>query len=141
MDSAGRQLQNLTLNEADDWDPVWSPDGTQIAFISERDGNPEVYVMDATGHNPHNISASIGKDGEPAWSPDGRYIAFSYRKAPSVIGWGAGCYAAWIVPAAVTTRVDAYGDGNDNVVLDAQGRPLCVSWELPFGQFVFIDWK
>ena len=117
-----------------------SPDGRKLAMVmngnvwtSNLDGSNAVQVTDVT-ETKFDVRA-------PRWSPDGRYIAFSYRKAPSVIGWGAGCYAAWIVPAAVTTRVDAYGDGNDNVVLDAQGRPLCVSWELPFGQFVFIDWK
>ena len=73
-DGSGRT--RLTDNLAEDFDPAWSPDGTQIAFRSHRDGNEEVYVMDADGSNQLNISNAPGGDYSPAWSPDERWIAF-----------------------------------------------------------------
>ena len=45
--SSGRSQRNLTHSEADDMAPLWSCDGQQIAFQSDRDGNWEVYTMDA----------------------------------------------------------------------------------------------
>ena len=41
---------------ANDYSPAWSPDGTKIAFVSERDGNPELYVMNADGSNQTRIT-------------------------------------------------------------------------------------
>ena len=57
--------------------PVWSPDGRKIAFMSQRDGNSEVYVMNADGSGQRNLTRSPRYEGGPAWSPDGRKIAFA----------------------------------------------------------------
>ncbi len=67
---------NLTNNAARDVFCAWSPDGTQIAFWSDRDGNGEVYVMNADGSNPTNLTNDPGSDWWPVWSPDGTQIAF-----------------------------------------------------------------
>ncbi len=49
MDADGTNHTQFTNNEDRDSSPVWSPDGQHIAFISERDGNPEIYVMNSAG--------------------------------------------------------------------------------------------
>ena len=48
----------------------------QIAFVSERDGNPEIYVMDADGENPRRLTNNRHEDWAPSWSPDGKRIVF-----------------------------------------------------------------
>ena len=55
--------------------PTWSPDGTQIAFISTTGYSHKLYVMDANGDNPVRF-ASYGGTSSPEWSPDGSKIAF-----------------------------------------------------------------
>lgn len=72
-------LQRLTQLEAFSDNPIWSPDGRRIAFISGRDSlnNNAVFVMDADGQGVHPISSSrVIFDDFPSWSPDGRHIAF-----------------------------------------------------------------
>ena len=69
---------NLTnYNGGNDTGPNWSPDGTRITFISDRDGNNEIYVMDADGSNQTNLTNNDVWDDFPNWSPDGTKIAFS----------------------------------------------------------------
>ena len=60
-----------------DSDPAVSPDGYRVAFVSERDGNPELYVADArTGETQRLTTNQRAADRRPAWSPDGRRIAW-----------------------------------------------------------------
>ena len=76
MTSTGDNQTRLTINQASDDDPVWSPDGNWIAFSTNRDGNFEIYVMTSTGDNQTNLTNNSGNDYEPSWSPDGNWIAF-----------------------------------------------------------------
>ena len=48
----------------------------QIAFVSNRDGDKEIYVMDADAGNLRKLTNNRDGDGDPVWSPDGKRIAF-----------------------------------------------------------------
>jgi Tol biopolymer transport system component len=77
MNADGSGRTQLTTDPAADFDPVWSPTGTHIAFRSHRDGNEEVYVMNADGSAQTNLTRNPTSDYSPAWSPDGTKIAFA----------------------------------------------------------------
>ncbi len=82
----------LTLDEGADDDPRWSPDGREIAFVSNRAGNPDLWVMPASGGVPRAVTRGPGNDHDPVWSPDGRWLTFlSIQENVSDV---------WIVPVA-----------------------------------------
>ncbi|MBN1430502.1 MAG: PD40 domain-containing protein [Anaerolineae bacterium] len=70
----------LTNDPAYDYEPTWSPDGSRIAFVSERDGNPEIYIMNADGTDKRRLTENSYADTTPAFSPDGKWIAFISRR-------------------------------------------------------------
>ncbi len=74
----GRQLTNTAsvIHTAPRWNPRTS---REIAFISDRSGTPQIYIMDAEGSNVRRVLTQGGNADSPAWSPDGRYLAFAWR--------------------------------------------------------------
>jgi dipeptidyl aminopeptidase/acylaminoacyl peptidase len=89
IDAAGGKDKQIT--SGDDWndtDPQWSPDGSRIAFVSDRSGreyddshNKDVWVMSADGGALTKISDHAFDDDLPRWSPDGKQILFAGRTA------------------------------------------------------------
>jgi Tol biopolymer transport system component len=77
MNADGTGQTNLTNDPGDDYDPVWSPSGTEVAFESNRDGDFDIYVMNADGSNVRNVTNNSGADDQSAsWSPDGGTLAY-----------------------------------------------------------------
>ncbi|MDO8677264.1 MAG: protein kinase [Acidobacteriota bacterium] len=67
----------LTLDPADDLNPVWSPTGDRIAFTTYRKGNADVYVKNANGVGPETpLLNSSSNEMVEDWSKDGKYIAY-----------------------------------------------------------------
>ncbi|WP_224368029.1 TolB family protein [Hyalangium versicolor] len=73
---AGAAEQRLTSVSEGCFEPSVSPDGSEIAFVSSREGDPEVYVMRADGTGERRITAFYQEDREPRWSPDGKWLSF-----------------------------------------------------------------
>ncbi|MBC7814635.1 MAG: PD40 domain-containing protein [Burkholderiales bacterium] len=74
--SIPRPPLNLSQHPGNDWWPVWSPDGTRIAFETWRGDSRDIYVIDVRGGIARRLTTSLYEDMQPAWSPDGRYIAY-----------------------------------------------------------------
>ncbi|GAB3979168.1 S9 family peptidase [Spirosoma terrae] len=82
-DVADKKLDTLTTGNYDETSPVWSPDGTKLAFVSNRSDDPDrnqntdIYVMEARkGAATKKLTTWTGYDNSPTWSPDGKSIAY-----------------------------------------------------------------
>lgn len=84
------QLRRVTADSGAAYDPAYSPDGSRIAFASQREGTSNVYVMDADGANVVQLTRGRGPDGHPAFTADGRTIVFQSSRTPSRQIWSVG---------------------------------------------------
>ncbi len=80
LDVQSGKTYNLTRDPADDLTPAWSPDGSQIAFVSNRaDGKHlELYIMDADGGDLRRVASSPGQYTDPFWTPDGQSLVLTH---------------------------------------------------------------
>jgi dipeptidyl aminopeptidase/acylaminoacyl peptidase len=70
--------RQLTAGKGSDGSPAWSPDGSQIAFVSDRAGAPQLFVISPDGGEARQVTElEKGVSGTPAWSPDGTKLAFA----------------------------------------------------------------
>jgi TolB protein len=69
-------VTNVSRSPAADYLPQLSPDGTRIAFVSGRSGNPDIYVMNSDGTNVQRVTTDPHNETEPHWSPDGSSLIF-----------------------------------------------------------------
>jgi TolB protein len=89
LDIKTNVIESLTKSDGDSFYPVWSPNNTKIAFVSNRNDKPflgnvpgqvdslGIYVMDTDGSNQKRLSPYISNDSEPDWSSDGKKLIFT----------------------------------------------------------------
>lgn len=87
----GRTVTQLTTDPSDDMMPSLSPDGTAVAFASNRNGNWDIFTMPITGGAPTQITSDADEEVQPTWAPDGRRLAFSRKNGRT------GSWEIWIV--------------------------------------------
>jgi Tol biopolymer transport system component len=107
MQRGGAQPAQLTT-DASDTAPAWSPDGSQVAFISARSGNWEIHLVDVATGRERRLTENPAVDVAPAWSPNGRQLAFLSNRQ--------GSWAIYImdVRSGATQKLIATGDAYPN---------------------------
>lgn len=118
--AAGGAARRLTVNPADDERPVWSPDGSRIAFSSNRHGAPCVFVMSRDGDGVTRLTFGDAAETPTDWSPDGAYVYFQARKNGEV-DWEPRTYR---VPANGGEPVRVLNAGATNARVSPDGRLL-----------------
>ncbi|MBI3621432.1 MAG: TolB family protein [Nitrospirae bacterium] len=93
---ADRAVQVLSTDEILRSQLAWRPDGKALAFLSNRTGNPEIWIAELPPFTPgltpppfalHQLTHDAGVDRDPSWSPDGRFIAFTSDRSGNEDIW------------------------------------------------------
>ena len=84
-------VTQLTNDPASDAMPVLSPDGSRVAFCSDRSGNWDIYVMPSSGGNAVQITSEFAAEVHPSWSSDGSRLVFGR------LGQTSGRWEMWVV--------------------------------------------
>lgn len=107
-DGSGEPRQ-LTNGDYENLAPSWSPDGSQIAFVSMRSENwdtalvEDIFVVSPEGGEPEQLTPGDATYGRPVWSPDGRLLAFEYTPGP--YDWPRHTQIGVLDPATRETRI------------------------------------
>jgi TolB protein len=79
-------LTRLTFGPFDDINPSLSPDNTQLAFASNRNGYWDLYLLDLASGQVQQVTNTPEYDGYPSWSPDGRWLVYESYPADAITG-------------------------------------------------------
>jgi len=80
IDVRNGEWRKLTDHPANDRFPAWSPNGKELVFVSERDGNKEIYLVNMEVGATRNLTNHPAPDWDPHWSPSGARIAFTSER-------------------------------------------------------------
>jgi TolB protein len=105
--------------------PSWSPDGSQLMFMSSMLGNPELFITDASGQRPKRLTYSNGANTSPSWNPKtGQQVAFVSDRGG--------------IPQLYTMNAD--GSSQAKVDLPDMGYVIDPAWS-PNGQLLAFSWR
>ncbi len=79
--------RRLTNSGGKDRHPRWAPDGHTLAFISDRSGKPQVWIIDTAGGEAWQLPTEERVGSAPVWSPDGRFIVFTAKVFDKPADW------------------------------------------------------
>ena len=86
-------VRPLLFDRGDESHPAWSPDGKQIAFQTNRNGNFDIYTINTDGTNLTQITADRAPELGPQWSPDGQSIVYARQEYQNNV------YRIWVMDA------------------------------------------
>ena len=73
----GESERRITRDRTNEWSPAWSPRGDKIAYTSDADGDPAIWLYDVGSESSRKIVDGRGADTQPTWSPDGQTVLYS----------------------------------------------------------------
>src|SRR5579864_7287815 len=126
-------MQSMATNHLISWprfrgtnsSPAWSPDGSQLMFMSSMNGSPELYVTDPAGQRPKRITFSSGASTSPSWNPKtGQQVAFVSDRGG--------------IPQLYVMNAD--GSSQAKVDLADKGYVIDPAWS-PNGQLLAFSWR
>jgi TolB protein len=79
LDLGSGRARRLTDGHGINTEPTWNPNGNQIAFTSDREGGPQVFLMQDDGSNLRRLTGEGSYNASPAWSPNGAMVAYVSR--------------------------------------------------------------
>lgn len=85
LDVSTKQARQYTYSEKSENSPRWSPDGKFLAFLSNRDGDRQIYLAPSNGGDAYAITHGKRSIGSFEWSPDGKRIAFLASDEPTEV--------------------------------------------------------
>ncbi len=103
--AASRVVTRLTSDPSDDVMPALSPDGTRIAFASNRSGNWDIFVMPASGGKAVQVTSEGTDELHPTWSPDGSKLCYCR------LGETSGRWELWVTEVGVESSPHFIGYG------------------------------
>jgi TolB protein len=142
MDADGANQVPLTDDADTNMQPAWSPDGTTIVFVSNRDGNLELYRISPDGTGLARITNTPEVHEEnPDWSPDGSRLAYDSCAAPSYPCPGSANYDVFTIDPDGTGEVRLTTDtGIDaNPSWSPDGTQIAFRCDRPFTQICKMD--
>jgi dipeptidyl aminopeptidase/acylaminoacyl peptidase len=129
-DAAGKRVQRLTAFHKDDWEPVVSPDGKTIAFLSDREGSARIFVMapDGTGQRrlTDRAAGDVIDEADPVWSPDGARLAYRAGARVWLRDVAAGTERA-VTPDGATDAFPSFSPDGTYLAVERDGAV----WALP----------
>jgi Tol biopolymer transport system component len=129
------RLEPITHTTAPGWEanPALSPDGHEVAYCAETDGNVDLWLMDSAGGQPLRLTDQSGLDCSPEWFPDGREILFVSDRTGTSSLWRVGRFggtATLVLENAVGPAVSPDGSQIAFGRRDREGAGLTI-WVAP----------
>ena len=143
----GSDMKKITGNPKYDAEPIVSPDGKQIVFGSQRDGDFDIYIMNSNGSDVRRLTDRIGYDGGPWFSPDGKKIVWRawYPETEEEKTMWQNCMENnYIVPVALDLWVMDTDGSNKKRILHNGATNFAPSWHPDGKRIIFSsnmdDW-